>query len=134
MARHLRLTVTFALLVAPVFAQLPASLPSSQGFSAERLARMDAVIQSSIAKKNLPGAVVLVGRHGKAVWRKAYGARAVEPQHETMTSDTIFDLASLTKIVATTTSVMILIEEGKVRLSDPLVQFTPEMKGEGRDT
>ena len=95
--------------------QLPASLPSSQGFSAERLARMDAVIAASIAKKDLPGAVVLVGRHGKTVWRKAYGARAVEPQREAMTTDTIFDLASLTKVVATTTSIMILIEQGKIR-------------------
>ncbi len=135
MPRRLWLIIFLALLLAQsVFAQLPAAPPSSQGISAERLARMDAVISASIEKKELPGAVVLVGRHGKAVWRKAYGARAVEPQHETMTSDTIFDLASLTKIVATTTSIMILIEESKVRLSDPLVQFIPEMKGEGRDT
>src|SRR5438067_12538476 len=134
MARHLRLIIIFALLVAPVFAQLPASLPSSQGFSAERLARMDAVIQASIAKKDLPGAVVLVGRHGKTVWRKAYGARAVEPQREAMTADTIFDIASLTKVVATTTSIMILIEQGKIRLGDSVVQFIPEMKGEGRDS
>ncbi|PYS72181.1 MAG: hypothetical protein DMF73_08955, partial [Acidobacteria bacterium] len=94
---------------------------------------MDAVIQAAIGKKELPGAVVLVGRHGKIVWRKAYGARAVEPQREPMTTDTIFDLASLTKVVATTTSIMILIEQGKIRLGDSVVQFIPEMKGEGRD-
>src|ERR1051326_3285946 len=133
MIRHLRIVVVIALLVAPVCAQLPAALPSTQGVSAERLARMDAVINASIEKKELPGAVVLVARHGKIVWRKAYGARAVEPQREAMTPDTIFDLASLTKVVATTTSIMILIEEGKIRLSDPVVQFIPEMKGEGRD-
>lgn len=133
MIRHLRLIVVIALLVAPAAAQLPAAPPASQGFAAERLARMDAVIAESIAKKELPGAVVLVGRHGKIVWRKTYGARAVEPQREAMTADTIFDLASLTKVVATTTSIMILIEQGKVRLSDPVVQFIPEMKGEGRD-
>src|SRR5438067_12746639 len=133
MARHPRLVVICALLVAPVFAQLPSSLPSSQGFSAERLARMDAVIQASIEKKELPGAVVLVGRHGKVVWRKAYGARALEPQREAMTTDTIFDLASLTKVVATTTSIMMLVENGKIRLGDSVTQFIPEMKGEGRD-
>src|SRR5207237_7763841 len=83
--------------------------------------------------EELPGAVVLVGRHGKVVWRKAYGARAVEPQREAMTTDTIFDLASLTKVVATTTSIVILVEQGKIRLSDSVVQFIPEMKGEGRD-
>jgi uncharacterized protein YbbC (DUF1343 family)/CubicO group peptidase (beta-lactamase class C family) len=116
-----------------VVAQLPIASPSSQGFSAERLARMDAVISESIARKELPGAVVIVGRHGKIVWRKAYGARALEPQREAMTADTIFDLASLTKVVATTTSLMMLVEQGKVRLNDTIVQFIPEMKGEGRD-
>lgn len=134
MAKHLRLILVIALLFArPVSAQLPAASPLSQGISSERLSRMDAVIQASIEKKELPGAVVLVARHGRVVWRKAYGARAVEPQPEAMTLDTIFDLASLTKVVATTTSIMILIEQGKVRLSDPVVQFIPEMKGEGRD-
>src|SRR5438309_2700186 len=112
---------------------LPQGPPASAGMSAERLARMDSVIGESIEKKELPGAVVLVARHGRIVWRKAYGARAVEPQPETMTTDTIFDLASLTKVVATTTSIMILIEQGKVRLSDSLVRFIPEMKGGGRD-
>ncbi|HSQ23647.1 MAG TPA: exo-beta-N-acetylmuramidase NamZ domain-containing protein, partial [Pyrinomonadaceae bacterium] len=122
-----------ALLPQLIFGQLPSSPPATVGISAERLGRMDAVIQTSIDKKELPGAVVLVARHGKIVWRKAYGARAVEPQREAMTLDTIFDLASLTKVVATTTSIMILIEQGKVRLSDSVVQFIPEMKGEGRD-
>jgi uncharacterized protein YbbC (DUF1343 family)/CubicO group peptidase (beta-lactamase class C family) len=134
MATHLRLIIVIALLFAPpVSAQLPNSSPVSQGISAERLSRMDADIQASIEKKELPGAIVLVARHGRVVWRKAYGARAVEPQREAMTTDTIFDLASLTKVVATTTSIMILVEQGKVRLSDPVVQFIPEMKGEGRD-
>src|SRR5256885_4619406 len=135
MHRYIWSPVVVALLVAQsVFAQLPAALPPTQGISAERLARMDAVIAASIEKKELPGAVVLVARHGKIVWRKAYGARAVEPQREAMTLDTIFDLASLTKVVATTTSIMILVEQGRVRLADPVVQFIPEMKGEGRDT
>jgi uncharacterized protein YbbC (DUF1343 family)/CubicO group peptidase (beta-lactamase class C family) len=134
MHRYIWSPVVVALLVAQsVFAQLPAALPATQGFAAERLARMDAVIAASIEKKELPGAVVLVARHGKIVWRKAYGARAVEPQREAMTLDTIFDLASLTKVVATTTSIMILVEQGRVRLADPVVQFIPEMKGEGRD-
>src|SRR5213080_1953500 len=94
---------------------------------------MDAVIAASIEKKELPGAVVLLARHGKLVWRKTYGARAVEPQREAMTTDTIFDLASLTKVVATTTSIMMLVENGKIRLGDSVTQFIPEMKGEGRD-
>jgi CubicO group peptidase (beta-lactamase class C family) len=122
-----------ALLQPVVFGQLPASPAATQGISAERLARIDSAVQTSIEKKELPGAVVLAARHGKVVWRKAYGARAVEPQREAMTLDTIFDLASLTKVVATTTSVMMLVEQGKVRLNDPVIQFIPEMKGDGRD-
>src|SRR5882757_10016125 len=113
--------------------QLPSGTPGTLGMSAERLARMDQVIAASIAKKELPGAVVLVARHGRVAWRKAYGLRAVEPQREAMTTDTIFDLASLTKIVATATSIMILVEQGKVRLSDAAIEFIPEMKGGGRD-
>src|SRR5712675_1330140 len=113
--------------------QLPAGPPAALGLSAERLARMDQVISASIEKKELPGAVVLVARHGRVAWRKAYGSRAVEPRREAMTTDTIFDLASLTKIVATATSIMILVEQGKLRLSDPVAQFIPEMKGGGRD-
>src|SRR5438309_5263487 len=112
---------------------LPQGPPASAGVSLERLSRMDAVIEAAIGRKELPGAVVLVGHRGRIVWRKAYGARAIEPQREAMTLNTIFDLASLTKVVATTTSIMILVEQGKVRLSDPVVQFIPEMKGEGRD-
>src|SRR5438477_1955001 len=121
------------LLAQSTFAQLPTATSAAGGVAMEHLARMDGVIQRSIEKKELPGAVVLVGHHGKIVWRKAYGARAVEPQREGMTADTIFDLASLTKVVATTTSIMMLVEQGKVRLADSLVHFIPELKGEGRD-
>ncbi len=112
---------------------LPASAPASVGMSAERLARIDAAVEESIARKETPGAVVLVGRRGRVVWRKAYGARAVEPARETMTTDTIFDAASLTKVVATATSIMILVERGQVRLSDPLSRHLPEMKEGGRE-
>jgi len=101
--------------------------------SSTRLAQMDPIIADAIANRKLPGAVVLVGRKGRIVWRKAYGDRAVEPTREAMTPDTIFDLASLTKIVATTTSIMILVERGKLRLSDPVSVYIPELHGEGRD-
>ena len=107
--------------------------PESVSLSSTRLAQMDAVISDEIANKKLPGAVVLVGRKGRIVWRKAYGARTLEPAREEMTPDTIFDLASLTKVVATTTSIMILVERGKLRLSDPVSLHLPELKGEGRD-
>jgi uncharacterized protein YbbC (DUF1343 family)/CubicO group peptidase (beta-lactamase class C family) len=114
-------------------ATLPQAAPASVGMSAARLAEMDAVVGQSIARRETPGAVVLVGRKGRVAWRKSYGARAVEPAREGMTADTVFDLASLTKVVATATSVMILVERGQVRLSDPLSRFIPEFKGEGRE-
>jgi uncharacterized protein YbbC (DUF1343 family)/CubicO group peptidase (beta-lactamase class C family) len=112
---------------------LPAVVPASVGMSAERLARIDAAVAESLARKETPGAVVLAARRGRVVWRKAYGARALAPQRETMTADTIFDAASLTKVVATATSIMILVERGQVRLSDPLSRHLPEMKQSGRE-
>jgi hypothetical protein len=94
---------------------------------------MDAVINDEIANKRLPGAVVLVGSQRPRCLAEGYGARALEPTREAMTPDTIFDLASLTKVVATATSIMILVERGKLRLSDPVSLYIPELKGEGRD-
>ncbi|HYN24482.1 MAG TPA: exo-beta-N-acetylmuramidase NamZ domain-containing protein [Pyrinomonadaceae bacterium] len=115
------------------FAQLPRANPEAVSLSTPRLEQMDQVIAESIGKRQLPGAVVLVARKGRVVWRKAYGSRTVEPVREPMTPDTIFDVASLTKVVATATSIMILVERGKVRLSDPISNYIPELKGEGRE-
>jgi uncharacterized protein YbbC (DUF1343 family) len=113
-------------------AQMPAAAPASVGMSASQLAHIDEAVQADIAKHQLPGAVVLVGRQGKIVWRKAYGNRALEPQAEPMTADTIFDMASLTKVVATATSMMILVERGQVRLGDPVYRFIPEFAAAGK--
>ena len=126
--------VLFFSLSGQVFsAQLPRASPAAVGLSAPRLGQMDQVIEQAIRQQQLPGAVVLVARRGRVLWEKAYGARAVEPAREPMITDTIFDLASLTKVVATATSIMILVERGKVRLSDPLSHYIPEIKGEGRE-
>jgi uncharacterized protein YbbC (DUF1343 family)/CubicO group peptidase (beta-lactamase class C family) len=114
-------------------ANLPVATPASVGMSAERLARIEAAVEEAIARKETPGAVVLAARRGRIVWRQAYGARAVEPAREAMTTDTIFDAASLTKVVATATSIMILVERGKVRLNDPVSRYLPEVKDGGRE-
>ncbi len=111
---------------------LDAKVPHG-GVAAERLARIDGVVSESIARHELPGAVVLAGHRGKVIFRKAYGNRAVEPFAEPMTVDTVFDVASLTKTVATGTSVMILVEEGKLLLSDPVVKHIPEFAPERGD-
>jgi uncharacterized protein YbbC (DUF1343 family)/CubicO group peptidase (beta-lactamase class C family) len=107
--------------------------PAGVAVSAQKLQAIDGEVEGEIKQHHLPGAVVLVARKGSVVWRKAYGARAVEPTREAMTPDTIFDVASLTKVVATATSIMILVERGKIRLSDSLSNFIPEIKGEGRE-
>ena len=113
-------------------AQLPAAAPSAVGMSPAQLAHIRDAVETEIARKQLPGAVVLAGRQGKVVWRRAYGNRALEPQTEPMTVDTIFDLASLTKVVATATSVMILVERGQVRLGDPVARYIPEFAEMGK--
>jgi len=119
-------------MAAPTFAQLPAAVPSAVGMSQTQLSHIGEAIAVEIMKKQLPGAVVLVGRQGKVVWRHAYGNRTLEPQTEPMTLDTIFDLASLTKVVATATSVMILVERGQVRLGDPVARYIPEFAEMGK--
>jgi uncharacterized protein YbbC (DUF1343 family) len=94
---------------------------------------MDSVIANEIAQRRLPGAVVLVGRNGQVAWRKAYGSRVTDPAREPMTTNTIFDVASLTKIVATATSIMMLVERGQLGLNDPVSKHIPELKGQGRE-
>ena len=134
---HVRVLITLFLLFA-FNAQLsaltlPAAAPAAVKMDAQKLVRIDDAVNGALVRKELPGAVVLVARRGRVVWRKAYGARAVLPAREAMTIDTIFDLASLTKIIATTTSIMILVERGLVRLNDPITKYIPEIKGEGSD-
>jgi uncharacterized protein YbbC (DUF1343 family)/CubicO group peptidase (beta-lactamase class C family) len=89
----------------------------------------DEPIESAIRAGLIPGAVLLVGHDGKVVYRKAYGERALLPKHESMTVDTMFDAASLTKVIATTPSVMKLFEQGKIRLNDPVTKYLPEFQG-----
>ncbi|HKE21785.1 MAG TPA: exo-beta-N-acetylmuramidase NamZ domain-containing protein [Bryobacteraceae bacterium] len=108
-------------------AALAATTLSAQTFSGAQAA--DRVINEAIQQGRLPGAVLLVGHDGQIVYRKAYGNRAVYPQTEAMTADTVFDLASLTKVIATTSSLMKLFEEGRFRLNDRITDYFPEFQG-----
>jgi uncharacterized protein YbbC (DUF1343 family)/CubicO group peptidase (beta-lactamase class C family) len=90
---------------------------------------IDRAIEDAIQQNRLPGAVVLVGHEGNVVYRKAYGQRAVVPHAEAMTVDTIFDCASLTKVIATTSSLMKLFEQGRFRLNDKVTDYIPEFQG-----
>jgi uncharacterized protein YbbC (DUF1343 family)/CubicO group peptidase (beta-lactamase class C family) len=98
-----------------------------------RLAEVDSIIDKAIADGNIPGAVLVVGHNGAVIYRKAYGSRALEPKRETMTLDTVFDLASLTKVIATTTAVMQLFEQGSVRMNDPVAKYLPEFAQNGKE-
>ncbi len=106
--------------------------PSSAGMDLDRLQQVDAVIGEAIADRVIPGAVLIVGRRGKVVYRKAYGHRAWVPTEEPMTLDTIFDMASMTKPLATAASVMRLVEMGRVRLQDRVSVYLPEFAAAGK--
>jgi uncharacterized protein YbbC (DUF1343 family)/CubicO group peptidase (beta-lactamase class C family) len=113
---------------------VPASPTSTPGAASPvKLSGVDAIIQQAIADGNIPGAVLVVGHNGSVIYRKAYGERSLEPKREPMTLETIFDLASLTKVVATTTAVMQLFEQGKVRLNDPVAKYLPEFAQSGKE-
>ena len=98
-----------------------------------KLAVLDAIVLDAIHDHQTPGAVLLVGHNGQVIYRKAFGNRALEPRREPMTADTIFDLASLTKVIATTTAVMQLVQKGEVRLNDPVAKYIPEFAQNGKD-
>lgn len=101
---------------------------------AAALRQASAAIEDSIAAREIPGAVLIVGRGEDLLHRAAYGSRALQPDVEAMTLDTIFDLASLSKVVATATSVMKLVEGGKVSLGAPVAQYLPAFGANGKDT
>jgi uncharacterized protein YbbC (DUF1343 family)/CubicO group peptidase (beta-lactamase class C family) len=97
-----------------------------------KLSVLDSIVLDAIHDGQIPGAVLLVGHDGHVIYRKAFGNRALEPRHEPMTVDTIFDVASLTKVVATTTAVMQLVEKGEVRVNDAVAKYIPEFADNGK--
>jgi uncharacterized protein YbbC (DUF1343 family) len=112
--------------MAAVLAGAVLAFPQKTSFKGSQA--LDAAIQQAIRDDQIPGAVLLVSHKGQIVHRKAYGWRALTPKRERMTVDTIFDAASLTKVVATTPAVMKLFEEGKLRLNDRVTQYLPEFR------
>jgi uncharacterized protein YbbC (DUF1343 family)/CubicO group peptidase (beta-lactamase class C family) len=107
--------------------------PPSSGLEATRLAQIEPLVTEAIARRELAGAVVLAGRGNQVLYKRAFGNRSVAPSAEPMTVDTIFDLASLTKVVATTTAVMLLVEDGRLRLSDRVSDHVPGFERYGKD-
>jgi uncharacterized protein YbbC (DUF1343 family)/CubicO group peptidase (beta-lactamase class C family) len=102
-------------------------------FDSVALRQLGTALDDAIARGDVPGAVVWIERDGQ-VYNEVFGHRAVSPAREPMTADTIFDAASLTKVIATTTAVMALVEDRRVQLDAPVKSYLPEFTGEGRDT
>jgi uncharacterized protein YbbC (DUF1343 family)/CubicO group peptidase (beta-lactamase class C family) len=121
-------TAIFSLVL--LSSQLSAETPK---VPANPLEVLDPIVERAIHENEVPGAVVLVGHDGQVVYRKAFGNRSIEPRLEPMTVDTIFDIASLTKVVATTIAVMQLAQQGQIRINDPVAKYLTEFGQNGKE-
>jgi uncharacterized protein YbbC (DUF1343 family)/CubicO group peptidase (beta-lactamase class C family) len=112
----------------------PSPLPAHQDAPSleQRLAPLADIVAKAIRSNKTPGAVVLIGQGGTIVYRRAFGYRSLAPKKVPMTEDTVFDLASLTKPVATAVAVMQLAEQGMVKIDDPVYQYWPSFKANGK--
>ena len=116
--------------VAALFSQpIPRVSPQDAGMDAQRLSNVDGIIMNSIEKGEVPGAVLAVVRDGKMVYLKSYGNKSVYPKKEKMEVNTIFDLASVSKPLGAAISIMQLVEQGKIRLTDNVSMYIDGFKG-----
>jgi uncharacterized protein YbbC (DUF1343 family)/CubicO group peptidase (beta-lactamase class C family) len=130
--------ISIFILAAQCFSAAGAPAPKKKKSAAEaketaNFSPVDLLVQEQINDQAITGAVLVVGHGGKIVHQKAFGLRATSPRAEAMTLDTVFDLASLTKVVATTPSVMRLIQYGQVRLDEPVAHYIPDFGTNGKD-
>ena len=114
-------------------ARLPHVAPESVGMSTARLARIDEVVRRGISAGGFPGAAVVVGRHGAIVWERGYGTLDWQSGVTVDAGRTMYDLASLTKVVATTAAAMVLVDRGKLRVDERVSRYLPEFSGGGKD-
>jgi CubicO group peptidase (beta-lactamase class C family) len=136
--RCMAMAVYCAILLMPMLSAAPHSelvqvVPETVGMDGAMLKHIDGTVHAAIKAGETPGAVVLVARHGRIAYWKAFGNRALVPVQEPMTIDTIFDVASLTKVMATAPSIMRLVEHGVLRLGDKVKRYLPEFTGDGKD-
>jgi uncharacterized protein YbbC (DUF1343 family)/CubicO group peptidase (beta-lactamase class C family) len=137
-----RAFTAFAFLLAaglPAFAcqaadeEKSSTAPTRESAEATNFAPIDNLIQEQVNADGITGAVLAVGHNGRIVHQKAFGYRALSPRREPMTVDTVFDLASLTKVVATTPSVLNLVQAGRLRLDDAVARHIPEFGANGKE-
>jgi CubicO group peptidase (beta-lactamase class C family) len=133
MAHAATLRLAAAPLASPFSEGIPVRSPTAVGMSAERLAAVDRVVLSGIAAGGFPGAAVVVGRDGYAVVKRGYGRLTWSEDAAPVTDQSVYDLASLTKVVATTSAIMVLYDDGLVDLDAPVSQYLPEFTGGGRE-
>jgi CubicO group peptidase (beta-lactamase class C family) len=113
-------------------ALVPDQLTAAELHTTQRK-QIDQVVAQAIARHQLPGAVVEVVHRGHVIFRRAYGSRSLRPTVTPMTTNTVFDLASLTKPLATATAIMILLEQGKLQLDKPVAHYWPEFAVHGKE-
>jgi uncharacterized protein YbbC (DUF1343 family)/CubicO group peptidase (beta-lactamase class C family) len=118
-------------------AGFPARPPAQKPLDAAKLAEADQAIQKTIDAGDIPGAVLIVGRGdrtgGQVLYHRAFGKRALQPEPKPMTLDTIFDLASLSKSVGCASSVMVLVEQGKIKPQEKVATYLPEFGKNGKE-
>ncbi|MFI5393936.1 MAG: exo-beta-N-acetylmuramidase NamZ domain-containing protein [Candidatus Binatia bacterium] len=125
------LIVVIQLIVVPLaLAQATAGVQSDRRAAA--LEPIAGIVEKEIQAGRIPGAAIFIGHQGRIVYRRAFGYHTLQPSRCLMTEDSIFDLASLTKVVATSTAVMQLAEEGKLRLDEPVARYWPAFKANGK--
>ncbi|HEY4133287.1 MAG TPA: serine hydrolase, partial [Gemmatimonadaceae bacterium] len=130
----LSLLISLAIAIPGSGGGLPVKTPRSVGMSSERLAKIDHVVERGISAGGYPGASVVVGRRGAAVVEKGFGRLSWEKTSGSVDAErTIYDLASLTKVVGTTTALMVLYDEGKIHLDDPVSIYVPAFSGGAKD-
>jgi serine-type D-Ala-D-Ala carboxypeptidase len=117
----------------PMLGGLPEREPAAAGMSAERLGTIDRVVQRGIEAGGYPGASLVVGRKGYAVWQRGFGTLDWTRKSRVSASESLYDLASLTKVVATTTALMVLFDQGKVELDAPVSRYIPAFSGGLKD-
>lgn len=120
-------------LVSVVLVAAAVALQGCSQAAPPKLARIDGIVQEEIAAGNFPGAVVLVGRSDRTLYCKAFGNASIEPDRELMCVDTILDLASMTKPIATATSILILADRGQLDVNDLVSAYLPACACEGKE-
>ncbi|MEN3038227.1 MAG: glycoside hydrolase family 3 N-terminal domain-containing protein [Candidatus Kryptonium sp.] len=107
--------------------------PDEAGLDANKLAKLDTIMEKAIRDSVTPGAVLLVARNGVIAYHKAFGAYSYDPYSRRVNQNSIYDMASITKVAATTISIMKLYEEGKINLDDPVAKYIPKFAQNGKE-